>query len=213
MADPILALNSIDLRDAADYASSLRGPDGNPIFLVTTPGGDGGLSINPTKDFLPCSTPTNNSVACSTMTVQPDRPTVDSVTIQAAESPVEGLDRYDAVFWSEAAVEKFVIPYYASKWQWEAATLLSVLSNVWYGFVPPAGKTSVEITPTEPDDGIPFALAHLPRSEYVVLGGGDVETHHGGVVAPHSDIRGRDLVLLVRHPDGTVSHRPLSYYL
>jgi len=62
----------------------------------------------------------------------------------------------DAVFWSVSAVEKFLLPYYASVYGDQApeavATVLAILR-------PPADGARLEPAP--------YAIAHLPSSEYV----------------------------------------------
>jgi len=100
----------------------------------------------------------------------------------------------DAVFWSAAAVEKFLVPYYASTYGSLAPRIVAQLMNI---FVPPdspetqgngmmdmanvpradipANATLVPTlgTPTDadvivnpPDYDQPFAVVHLPNSEY-----------------------------------------------
>jgi hypothetical protein len=201
LSKDVMRLNSIDLRDAAEYASSLRRPGGDPEFLVISPQRDarGELEMRHVKE-RPAPTPNQVVIPCDTATVQPVRPPVVSLEIRARgmKASEQLAERYDAVFWSEAAVEKFLFPYYASKYQWQAAQALRALSKVFYGFVPgedeaPAGVNDVDV---------PFAMAHLPRSEYVPLDEAGVDGAAGG-----------DLVVLFRDREGKVSHRPFSEYL
>jgi hypothetical protein len=100
------------------------------------------------------------------------RPKVTEVTFAVeGETLTDNLaDAYDAVFWSEAAVEKFVLPYYASKSLWEAAAVLDKLSMYWYGQIPPdtdpgEGESSDVHFLVDP----PFAIAHTPDSDYTSL--------------------------------------------
>jgi hypothetical protein len=108
----------------------------------------------------------------------------------------------DAVFWSAAAVEKFLVPYYASTYGSLAPKAVAQLMNV---FVPPGspelegnammelvdapdapdfvsnlGTPSVSVT-DPPDYDQPFAIVHLPSSEYAAEPPG-IET--GGSVLP-----------------------------
>ncbi len=58
-------------------------------------------------------------VECETRSDVQSRPTFKSITVDPPFVDREGKlitrveGKYDAMFWSEAAVEKFVIPYYA----------------------------------------------------------------------------------------------------
>lgn len=67
-----------------------------------------------------------------------------------------GIYAADAVFWSVSAVEKFLVPYYASVYgdtAWEhVKTVMSIL-------MPPPDQDFVI-------DPQPYAIAHLPSSEY-----------------------------------------------
>jgi hypothetical protein len=211
-------LNALVLRAMADSASSQRKRDGDPGFMVTTFDREKGWSTW----FEPKTPPPAEAEAVMTPVdtkevARAERPVVRSVTILAGKmtTPEELAEEYDAVFWSEAAVEKFVLPYYASKSKWMAAHLLTTLSEVFYGYVPgptpantilpppeaaplEAQETPADTTGPSANAGIPFALAHLPRSDYVGLE--DVATV------------GADLgVLLVK--DGAVVFRRLSDYL
>lgn len=171
MSDRPLKIDSLVLRSAADYAASQRAPGGKSGFLVTTFSPVTGWStlfttgaISPQADAV--VTPVNNR------SIAPQRPRVESVTIRAhgMRKPLELAKFGDAVFWSEAAVEKFVLPYYASKGQWLAAHLLNVLSRVFYGHVPQPPLLDEDAPAAASGDvPVPFALVHLPRSDYVGL--------------------------------------------
>lgn len=107
-----------------------------------------------------------------------------AVTSQAGGEPMKA----DAVFWSASAVEKFLMPYYASTYGSMAPKAVTQLLSV---FVPPGspeleGNGMMELmeqsgtlpphrpmlrTPdvsvtTPPDYDQPFAVVHLPSSEY-----------------------------------------------
>ncbi len=192
MTKPLLTLNARQLRELVETASSLRGSDGGAYFLMETPDG---------LQIVPACEPHAGAVAeFDTFEQQPRRPGVYDVTMTVGDKPdtrrAVDLGAYDAVFWSEAAVEKFVFPYYASKSMWDAARVLSSLSQWWYGFVP-GSDTPHDIEQVVDPDQIPFALAHLPSSDYVSI------SRDGRAV-------GDDLHLMFRDQEGTVHARPLS---
>lgn len=68
-----------------------------------------------------------------------------SVQITPQGGTAISLDTYDAVFWSESAFEKFVIPYYSTFWTTKDVANLDTA-------VKKQGQTVI-------------ALAHLPKSE------------------------------------------------
>jgi hypothetical protein len=70
----------------------------------------------------------------------------------------------DAVFWSESAVEKFLVPYYASVAGDQAEAAVGKLLNV-FNRGRQAGDGTVR------NDEQPFAIAHIPKSEYVTVDG------------------------------------------
>jgi len=188
MADPVIQ-NALQLRHFADAASGLRGAD-RYVFA------DGRASITTDPLAVPSDLSPAPIMELDTRFQQPLR-AVPEVTIRTKEmQEAKVLEKYDAVFWSEASVEKFVLPYYASKSYWMAAHVLAVLSRYWYGFVP------VVVNPPEgdplPADAIPFALAHLPTSDYVMLEGDEI---------------GSDLHLLYHKEDGSVLARSLAELL
>lgn len=209
MAEQMM-IDSVGLREMAEYASSLRGREGDPRFLTAR--------LDPaTNDYvleaLPSPPDDTNGVVvvpCNTRQVQPSRPPVVDVKIyvQTQEGGTvviksHSLDRYDAVFWSEAAVEKFLFPYYASKYQWLAAEVLTVLSRVFYGYVPALADPAAQLR----DLGeIPFAMAHLPRSDYV-----PDDQEGEGSEGPYAMLA-HDLWVL-SHANGEVVHRPMAHYL
>ncbi|MDB4951878.1 MAG: hypothetical protein JWM27_4527 [Gemmatimonadetes bacterium] len=197
MPDP-LRLTSLQIREIAEYAESVRGIGGDDVYFVAQlDDASNAVTITCEKE-LPAPSPLRVVIPASTASVQPLRDPVESVTILAkGMKQPDSLDDYDAVFWSESAVEKFLFPYYASKSQWEAAHVLAALAKVFYGFVPggPAAGGAAS-------DPIPFAVAHLPRSDYVPL-----------EVPLDLPLAGRDVALLFRNADGSVSHRLLAEFL
>jgi hypothetical protein len=164
--EPIV-LNALDLRNQADAYASLRGPKDDRYYFVQvgTPG-EGSLEMRHDR-------PEHGEgivFQLETSAQQPDRPKVDSVCIKAADRAMELADKYDTVFWSEAAVEKFVFPYLASKSLWRAAIHLQRLSACWYDGcpIPTADGTGEEVA-------IPFAIGHTPDSDFNFLEGSGLD--------------------------------------
>jgi len=86
--------------------------------------------------------------------------TVDLLHLEVPDAQLLPAGRYaaDAVFWSQSAVEKFVIPYYASVYGDHADAIVHKLLDV------------LKPIPLEGSESDPaFAIAHLPASEYVTL--------------------------------------------
>jgi hypothetical protein len=190
------------LRRIAETASGMRYDN---LWFEVTGGDDGKVIVHRAP---PKHLPQGSVVIECNAWKRPNVPEVDHAQIGSGDRrmdllnvpvPVEerpqGWDgplthRADAVFWSAAAVEKFLVPYYASTYGDLAAKAVEQLLNV---FVPPdspedsgnamitaAGKSGSRL-PTNlgiPDVGItsvpaadqPFAVVHLPSSEYVAEG-------------------------------------------
>jgi hypothetical protein len=72
--------------------------------------------------------------------------------------------------------------------------VLTALSKAWYGFVPATDTPRGDARLAEEE--IPFALAHLPGSDYVGISEDGHNTH-----------------LLFRKADGTVHHRTLADFI
>jgi hypothetical protein len=191
---PIPCLDAHQLRELAEAASSLRRPGGEPFYGVVA--SDGVLRILPGT----CEIPGRRLFEIDTYEVE-QRPRPTSVKVECGGTESELADRYDALFWSEAAVEKFVLPYYASKSLWEAAAVLNKISFHWYGGVPKdtrggfSGSTRRPGVLAEAEDEVPFAIGHTPDSDWSDL----TDAHRS---AP-------DLHLLFRRGDA-VEARPLS---
>lgn len=188
----IARLTSIQARMVADFAQSLRSDGATFVVGRHT---ERGFEMTVVPDHSPCSDETHVVVPVDTRFVQPVRPPVEEISIRAqGMHEPRSLLEFDAVFWTEASVEKFLIPYLASKYQWLAADALEKLSQVWYGCVPRPGAGPCP-PPVNGDAEIPFAVGHLPRSEYVPLEIGD------------------EVVCLFRDAQGNVTARPLSDFL
>ncbi|HET7464921.1 MAG TPA: hypothetical protein VFJ82_27000 [Longimicrobium sp.] len=190
-----LRLDSIVLRALADNAASWRAVGGLPGHMLTTfDRVEGWSTVFIPEEVSPEVTGVRTPVDTRTVS---KRPAVDLIQIRAeGMSEPRSLSEYDAVFWSEAAVEKFVLPYYASKSQWLAAYVLDGLSRAFYGRVPVPGACEAGAGAGE-DTAVPFAVAHLPRSDYA--------EEYGAI--PLSDLH----VLLVS--GSGVEARPVSSYL
>jgi hypothetical protein len=81
----------------------------------------------------------------------------------------------DAVFWSVSAVEKFLVPYYASVYGDQAGTYVASLLAV---LLPPR-----DVTDGDALEDTAFAIAHLPSSEYTKL---MLEDQPGQAFVPHA---------------------------
>jgi hypothetical protein len=155
--EPIV-LDARDLRSRAEAYASLRGPAGDRYFFVQKgPPGQGTLEMR----HDPPAPDEGIVFQLNASAQQPGRPKVIDATITAeGGGAAVDLTKYDAVFWTEAAVEKFVFPYLASKSMWSAAHQLIELSRTWYGFVPdqdPRGRG---------EEPVPFAIGHIPDSDF-----------------------------------------------
>jgi hypothetical protein len=166
-----LHLDSIQLRLIAESASGLRGV---PIHFVAFPDGtirevwghpgDLGMEPPPLEVVV---------VPAFTEDKVPEKPPLTLASIQAkgVEQPVDlldlpgGLGPADAVFWSESAVEKFLLPYYASVYGNQAAVAVAAILEAFHGDSGVGGGTGAALDDTE----LTYALAHIPKSEYVML--------------------------------------------
>jgi hypothetical protein len=181
-------LNAHQLRMLAEFASSQRKVGGDPFYGVAVPDPD---VMGPEFKLEIVSTLAEGQVPLfeiDTFEVEA-RPKPTEVTFKVDGMTMANMaHEYDAVFWSESAVEKFVFPYYASKSLWETAAVLEKLSMYWYGQIPPdtdvgEGESVFARFLVEP----PFAIAHTPDSDYRSLES--------------------DLHLLVRDGDRVRAHR------
>lgn len=142
-------IDAHQLREWADAAASYR--DDGPFWLVHE---EGKVPL-----IVPgCAPPAGAVFGVATRAVE-ERPK-PAVKIDCDGATRELADTYDAVFWSESAVEKFVFPYYASKSLWDAAFELDKLAYYWYGTVPVEDESGAE------QHGVPYALAHTPDSDW-----------------------------------------------
>jgi hypothetical protein len=179
--DEPIKLDAYALRTLAETASGRRRPKGNPFFLHQS--GDQLVLHNGDAGEIP---PAGTLIAVDTHDHQPLRPQVSNVIIEAEGQVRELAHKFDSVFWTEAAVEKFVFPYLVSRSLWKAANHLKALSDCWYHGcpIPTADGTGEEVV-------IPFAIGHTPDSDF------NLE-------------EGKDLQFLFLRKDGTVHALPLA---
>lgn len=205
-----LMLDSIGMRELAEYASSQRSQGGDPLYFVATPdpAESGSYTITPLgKDPL-FRSPDDVVVPCDTAMVSPGRATLARITLHYRvpghlfERHVEmDATQYDALFWSESAVEKFLFPYYASKYQWSAAEWLTAMSQAWYGFVPgmASGEPQEEVSDSF-GEAAPMAMIHYPRSDYAFV-------EPGGTLEPGTDVQA-----VTVGGEGEVQLKPVAEY-
>jgi hypothetical protein len=190
MTIPIL--NAEQLRQLTDAAAGHRG--GDPYWIVY--GGQDSLRVMQAP-----IAPPDAVFGVETPDVDPDRPAVSAVVMISGESITPNLaQEYDAVFWSEAAVEKFVLPYYASKSMWEAAAVLHNLSMIWYGKIPPdTNSPEADFRMNGIAAGeLPFALAHTPDSDWGKVTGDPAASIGSDFHLAFKDGKGTRMVPLAR---------------
>jgi hypothetical protein len=223
MSDSITAsVSAIGARAIAEYASSVRRTpqeqEERPLPTVLDTRFDAAKDDWVTTEmegFDPCSSASHVATPVTTMYIQPARARVEAVSIRPVGGGDVDLMRYDAVFWTESAVEKFLLSYYASKYQWAAALYLTTLTRVFYGYLPnvaagnrPKGAPGTLVYTAEDGsvtehEAIPFAIGHLPRSDYAPL-----EAETGAMPL------GFDFWFLFRDANGEgVIHRPVAHFL
>ena len=132
------------------------------------------------------------AVGLASVGAEPERP-VNLLELRDRDGNLIG--RADSVFWTPAAVEKFLVPYYASVYggqaPWKLTDLIGLLGAVRTPLTqvrPPSAATggSFDMAGDSSDAGEVFAVAHMPKSEYVQVGGDLVVLAHsdeGGPVA------------------------------
>lgn len=154
---PKPSLSYSDLRRAAEAASGTRDSD---VYVEVEPrrgGSEPGETIIIVHDKRPPDR--EESVVVHARTSGSVR---RSVVKHAQVSPnPDGSEPFDltavgadSVFWSDGAVEKFLVPYYASVHGGNAVQWVGKLLQVW----------RMEKLEQQADV---FALAHLPKSDYV----------------------------------------------
>jgi hypothetical protein len=183
--DPHPHLNSIQLRLIAEAASGLRG---EPVHFVGMPDGtirevrhgQPGGDAHPGEEAKGVVPPPAEVVVVPAYTenMVPDKPPLTVATIQAmgVAEPIDlldlpgGLGAADAVFWSESAVEKFLLPYYASVYGNQAARAVADILEAFHGDSGVGGDPRPRSGRLATDE-LTYAMAHIPKSEYVMLSG------------------------------------------
>lgn len=141
MTEPVIKAGT--LRRAAEAADGMRGRDvylqvGRDSFEILQ---QKPTDQNPDRVLIQCRT---DDFPVS------ERPTlleVLAITSKGGETKTHSLrPTYDAVFWSESAIEKFVQPYYARMYGVDACVRLCLMQQAWR-------------------DPMVFAIGHLPKSE------------------------------------------------
>jgi hypothetical protein len=170
------------LRQVAECASGLRN-DQNLCFVLK---GDGTFTTETLQPGQPLPPPTPDAVYIPVTAVNDPPSRIGSATITGkggAAVPVDllsvtvppigaypgGTFAADAAFWSVSAVEKFLLPYYASVYGDQAPEIVKDVLSV---------LMDSEVV-TDPAVQ-PFALIHLPSSEYAeVLTNGGIDFPKG----------------------------------
>lgn len=123
-------------------AESVDGSRGETVYIVVRDG-----ELKPVRrkndgeeELFLCETPLH----------RPQRPPVEHLRIRVRGKETSLHELCDSVFWTESAVEKFVVPYYAGVGGADAAM------DVWTAF----------------NDESVYALVHLPRSTYEAMSTG-----------------------------------------
>jgi hypothetical protein len=190
-------LNYQQLRQMVESAASYRD---ETVYIVVD---DEGWRV---ETMMPVVKPGAAVIPCESPGATTGRPPVLLAKIGTnEEKPANLLDLKDrtgkalgpadAVFWTPAAVEKFVVPYYASVYGDQAPKKLTDLIGI-LGVVRPdddvvplaplSRPDSLPLAPLSPPDSPPFAVAHMPKSEYVQVDGGT----DGGMVVLAADAEG-----------------------
>lgn len=179
------------LRMLAEAALGL--PDGGEATFVFDPAG---TAASPSTNILgpeivPDGAPRPEQGVLVTVSNADTRfPDPGSVLVQVEGAAGPGLNAVeyhaDALFWSDAAVQKFVLPYYTSCMGYEASTRLADLQQAWSG-----SHEGVDVV----------ALMHVTGAP-VGQGG------QGGQPAPMEPM----WVVYLRRDDDTVQAAPLSVF-
>jgi hypothetical protein len=96
-----------------------------------------------------------------------------SLQVLAGQSSTLTLKSADAVFWSDAAVQKFLFPYIASCAGHEAALKLAQVQGAW-NFYPAREVTVYALVHTIPQAGEPLGLGSIIQVVYTLAGSTDL---------------------------------------
>lgn len=188
-------LNYQTLRALAEWACSIRN---EPQYFVFRKGkqGVGRPHVKP-----PTVYPGDIVVPAFTPTVPANRPSLDGVWLQPADTDHESdmAKNGDALFWSTGAIEQFLFPYYASKGGFQSLPGLVDLVTVWTGREPQLG-TLVTTAEEEPTGAEAAALIHLHTSEWTEV------TAEGEIEEQQADAAGE-----IQWMEGGAGHDVLEY--
>lgn len=153
-------LNSTQLRQIAEMVDGMRGMpfaacDGKRIWMSPTdPTAPGVVTIPVDANDV---VPRRRSITRITITLDGggDPPQTLELFPQTGDFP-------DALFWTESAVQKFMVPYYAAKHASDPHVdkVIRDLLDLFDGKKKPKGRETADGTVQV------FAMAHLPKSEY-----------------------------------------------
>ena len=151
-------ISANDLRRLAETADGLRNRD---VALVTRAGQ---VTVIDASDMLATDTHLL-TLRTNDHTNQAKRPEFD-MTLQLAHGPSLSLRvNFDAFFWSESAIEKFVFPYYARIWSPEMLTTFRERfgeDNAAMGIIHPPGSSCCVLLYT-----VAHGLQVLTAEEYL----------------------------------------------
>jgi hypothetical protein len=153
-----LTLDAAILRQLAEAASGIR--DKDLYFVVrrgASPGSDMAFEILYAD---PGTVPDATVIRCRTARITPDKPVSQLALTMDSGAVSENLAKIaDAVFWSESALQKFAVPYYASVGGDRALSRIADLITTF-------SKSDVA------------AMVHLPKSDYTTV---QSLTHRGAL--------------------------------
>ncbi|HST58202.1 MAG TPA: hypothetical protein VLK84_05940 [Longimicrobium sp.] len=202
----------VQLRALAEWACSIRD---QPQYFVFRAGEHG---FHPHNGELPSVGSGDIVIPARTATVPAGRPALGMApgngavwfTPEGGVHPVNLAGEGDALFWSTAAIEQFVFPYYASKGGLQALPDLAELVQAWTG-QPPAGgdyegawtedAAGVRAEDRLMNEGV-MGLLHLPTSEWT-----EVTADWTAMPETRVDLTRQLGVMTVDAAGGTHTHR------
>lgn len=145
-----MGINANDLRRLAETADGMRGVDvalivRNKVPMVVTAGGE-----QPGDTVCFSMRTTDLNPAAERPDVVHVHLPIENKTIDLPSESPDDSKKYDALFWSESAIFKFVMPYYSHE-------------------MTPAEYTAMAKNLTDPSV---VAAAHNPKSDTLALGAG-----------------------------------------
>jgi len=163
-AEAVKTLNYQELRKMVECAASYRE---KKVYIVVDDKGWTVQTEEPTntdgKAVIPCMSPGKpggpRKLALAKVGLDENKP-VNLLKLRLPGSDKD--EEADAVFWTPAAVEKFVVPYYASVYGDQAPKKLANLISILGVVREPSDEAAARGQVLEA-----FAVAHMPKSEYV----------------------------------------------